>query len=64
MNISNTRINPLKLLYTNSKAIVTTNDKKEKRFNVEGAVRQRFPLRPCIFIIVLEPKAIGMREDS
>lgn len=64
INIGPRIIELVKLLYIDSSAIIVINSEKGPRFRTEGGFRQGCPLRPYLFIIVLELMAIEMRDDG
>lgn len=54
----------VKLLYTDPKASVLTNNIVSKPFTLERSTRQGCPLSPMLFILAMEPLAMTIRKRT
>ena len=63
INVSETILDLVKLLYENSTSILILKDETGNKTRTKGGVCQGFSLSPYLFIIVLELMAIKMRMD-
>lgn len=52
------------MIYTDSKATVTTNGSRSTQFSIERGTKQGDPLSPLLFIIALEPLAQAIRQNK
>ena len=64
MGIEGTYLNIVKDIYDNPTANVILNAEKLKAFPLRSGTRQRYPLSPLFFNIVLEVLAIAIREEK
>ena len=64
MGIGGTYLNIVKAIYDKSTANIMLNGEKLKAFPLRSGTRQRCPLLPLLFNIVLEVLAIAIREGK
>ena len=64
MGIEGTYLNIVKAMYDKPTANITLNGKKLKVFPLRSGTRQRCPLSPLFFNIVLEALATAIREEK
>ena len=64
MDIEETYFNIVKTIYDKPTANITLNGEKLKAFPLRSGTRQRCPLLPLLFKIVLEVLAIAIREEK
>ena len=64
MGIERTYLNIVKAIYDKSTANIILNDEKLKAFPLRSRPRQRSPLSPLLFIIVLKVLATAIREEK
>ena len=64
MGIEGTYFNIVKAIYGKSTANIILNGEKLKAFPLRSGTRQRCPLSPLFFNIVLEVLAIAIREEK
>uniref|UniRef100_A0A3B5R811 Reverse transcriptase domain-containing protein n=1 Tax=Xiphophorus maculatus TaxID=8083 RepID=A0A3B5R811_XIPMA len=54
----------IKMIYTDSKATVTTNGSRSTQFLIERGTKQGDPLSPLLFIIALKPLDQAIRQNK
>uniref|UniRef100_A0A3B5R0Z3 Reverse transcriptase domain-containing protein n=1 Tax=Xiphophorus maculatus TaxID=8083 RepID=A0A3B5R0Z3_XIPMA len=54
----------IRLLYTDPKAQVLTNNNMSKLFNLQRSTRQGCPLSPLLFVLAIEPLAMAVRANT
>ena len=64
MNIESTYLKIVKAIYDKSTANIILNDEKLKAFPLRSRPRQRSPLSPLLFNIVLEVLAAAIKEEK
>ena len=64
MGIEGNYLNIIKSVYDNPTAIIILNGEKLKAFPLRSGRRQRCPLLPLLFNIVLEVPAEAIREEK
>ena len=64
MSIEGTYFNIVKTTYDKPTANIILNGEKLKAFPLRSGTRQRYPLSPLLFNIVLEVLAIAIREEK
>ena len=64
MGIEGTYLNIVKAIYDKPTANIILNGEKLKAFPLRSGTRQRCPLSPLLFNIVLEVLAIAIREEK
>ena len=64
MDIEGTYLNRVKPIYGKTTANIILNGEKLKAFPLRSRRRQRCPLSPLLFNIVLEVLAIAIREEK
>ena len=64
MGIEGTYLNIVKAVYDKLTANIILNGEKLKAFPLRSGTRQRYPLSPLLFNIVLEVLAIAIREEK
>ena len=64
MGIEGTYLNPLNVIYDEPTANIILNGEKLKAFPQRSGTRQRCPLSPLLFNIILEVLAIAIREEK
>ena len=64
MSIGGTFLNIVKAIYDKPTANIILNDEKLKAFPLREGTRQRCPLSPLLFNIVLEVLATAIREEK
>ena len=64
MGIEGTYLNIVKVIYNKPTANIILNGEKLKAFPLRSGTRQRCPLSPLLFNIVLEVLAIAIREEK
>ena len=64
MGIDRTYLNTVKAIHDKPTANIILNGEKLKAFPLRSGTRQRCPLSPLLFNIVLEVLAIAIREDK
>ena len=64
MGIEGTYLNIVKAIYNKPTANIILNGEKLKAFPLRSGTRQRCPLLPLLFKIVLEVLAIAIREEK
>ena len=64
MGIGGTYLNIVKAIYDKPTANIMLNGEKLKAFPLRSGTRQRCPLLPLLFNIVLEVLAIAIREGK
>ena len=64
MDIEGTYLNILKTIYDKPTANLILNGEKLKAFLLRSGIRQRCPLSPLLFNIVLKVLAIVIREEK
>ena len=64
MGIEGTYLNIVKVIYDNPTASIILNGEKLKAFPLRSGTRQRCPLSPLLFNIVLEVLATAVREEK
>ena len=64
MGLEGTYLNIVKAIYDKPTANITLNGEKLKAFPLRSGTRQRCPLLPLLFKIVLEVLAIAIREEK
>ena len=64
MGIAGTYLNMVKAIYDKPTANIILNGEKLKAFPLRSGTRQRYPLSPLLFNIVLEVLAMGIREEK
>ena len=64
MGIEGTYLNIAKAIYDKPTAIIILNGGKLKAFPLRLGTRQRCPLSPLLFKIVLEVQATAIREEK
>ena len=62
--IERTYLNIIKTIYNKSTAIIILNGEKLKAFPLKSGRRQRCPLSPLLFNIVLKVLATAIREEK
>ena len=62
--IEGTYLNIIKAIYDKPTANIVFNGKKLKAFPLKSGTRQRCPLSPLLFNIVLEVFALAIREKK
>ena len=64
VGIKGTYLNTIKAIYDKPTANITLNGEKLKAFPLKSGTRQREPLSPLLFNIVLEILATAIREEK
>ena len=64
VGIEGTYLNIIKAIYDKSTANLILNSEKLKVFSLRSGTRQRWPLLPLLFNIVLEVLAMAIREEK
>ena len=64
MSIEGTYLNTVKAIYDKPTASIILNGKKLKVFPLRSGTRQRYPLLPLLFNIVLEVLATAIKEKE
>ena len=64
MDIEGTYLNILKTIYDKPTANLILNGEKLKAFPLRSGIRQRCPLSPLLFNIVLKVLATAIREEK
>ena len=64
MGTEGTYLNIVKAIYDKPTANIILNGEKLKAFSVRSGTRQRCPLSPLLFNIVLEVLATAIREEK
>ena len=64
MGIEGTYLNIVKAIYDKPTADIIFNGEKLKAFSLRSGTRQRYPLSPLLFNIVLEVLATAIREEK
>ena len=64
VGIEGTYLNIIKAIYNKPTANIILNGEKLKAFPLRSGIRQRCPLSPLLFKIVLEVLAIAIREEK
>ena len=64
MSIEGTRLNLVKAIYDKPMANIILNGEKLKAFPLRSGTRQKWPLLPLLFNIVLEVLATAIREEK
>ena len=64
MGIEGTYVNLIKAIYDKSTANIILNGEKLKAFPLKSGIRQRCPLSPLLFNMVLEVLATAIREEK
>ena len=64
MGIEGIYLNIVKAIYDKPTANIILNDEKLKAFPLRSETRQRCPLSPLLFNIVLEVLATAIREEK
>ena len=64
MSIEGTYLNTVKAIYDKPTASIILNGKKLKVFPLRSGTRQRYPLLPLLFNIVLEVPTTAIREEK
>ena len=64
MGIEGTYLNIVKAIYDKPTANIILNSEKLKAFPQRSGTRQRCPLSPLLFNIILEVLAIAIREEK
>ena len=64
MGIDGAYLNIVKAIYDKPTANIILNGKKPKAFPLRSGTRQRCPLLPLLFNIVLKVLAIAIREEK
>ena len=64
MGIEGTYLNIVKAIYQKPTANIILSGEKLKAFPLRSVTRQRCPLSPLLFNIVLEVLATGLREEK
>ena len=64
VGIEGTYLNIIKAIYDKPTANIILNDEKLKAFPLGSGTRQRCPLSPLLFNIVLEVLAMAIREEK
>ena len=64
MDLEGTHLNIVKAIYNKPTVSIILNCEKLKAFPLRSGTRQRCPLSPLLFNIVLEVLAKGMREEK
>ena len=64
MGIERTYLNIVKAIYNKPTANIILNGEKLKAFPLRSGTRQRYPLSPLSFNIVLEVLAMAIREEK
>ena len=64
MGIEGTYLDVVKTVYDKPTANIILNGEKQKPFPLRSGTRQRFPLSPLLFNIVLEVLATAIREEN
>ena len=62
--IEGTDLNIIKVIYDKPTANIILSDEKLKTFPLRSGTRQRCPLSPLLFKIVLEVLATAIREEK
>ena len=64
MGVEGAYLNIIKAIYKKPTANVILNGQKLKAFPLRSGTRQRCPLSPLLFNIVLEVQATGIRQEK
>ena len=64
MGIEGTYLNIVKVIYDKPMANIILNGEKLKAFPLRSGTRQKWPLLPLLFNIVLEVLATAIREEK
>ena len=64
MGIEGIYLNIVKAIYNKPRAHITLNGEKLKAFPLRSGTRQRCPLSPLLFNIVLEVLVLAIREEK
>ena len=64
MDIEGTYLNIVKAIYDKPTANIILNGEKLKAFPLRSGTRQRYPVLPLLFNIVLEVLATAIREEK
>ena len=64
MGIEGTYLNIVKAIYDKPIANINLNGEKQKAFPLRSGTRQRYPLSPLLFNLVLEVPARAIREEK
>ena len=64
MGMEGINLNTVKAIYEKSTENIIFNGEKLKAFPLRSGTRQRYPLSPLLFNIVLEVLAMAIREEK
>ena len=64
MGIEGTYLNIVKAIYDKPIANINLNGEKQKAFPLRSGTRQRYPLSPLLFSLVLEVPARAITEEK
>ena len=64
MGVEGTYLNVVKAIYDKPTANIILNGEKQKPFPLRSGTRQRFPLSPLLFNVVLKVLATVIREEK
>ena len=64
MGVEKTYLSIMKAIYDKPTANIILNGEKLKTFLLRSGTKQRFPLWPLLFIVVLEVLTIAIRQEE